>query len=662
AGDSLAKILKIQLINSVGKLLNTPDIFAFFQYDSEETDAIKRESCFKSKTGQFIVKPGIQSSFSYFINLLNKALKQKQELAPNENTENYSNYITDEFLDNHSLLKSLIKWYRLNDLNGVKQTNQFLVSFIDNLINNCTQSPNNFRHSESIKNFAICLYVLGGKQTYEFIRLNLYGSIPNLTTLGELIKNSDTAFSEAEFNFESLRQCHSQFGFCSEDTTGIIRKVEYDSKTNSFVGFVTPIDHGIPLPKFYQANTFNELKTIYETNEIASLLNVHMFQSIPTEDNATRIPRPLLLSAYGVDNKITAINVLNRWMYIFQHCLDQNVRIIGFSTDADRRYVSAMRLASGFFASLPDLQLDKHQHAFKINVPTHWKWFFLRNNQLFLFFQDPVHLVTKWRNRLLSTTTDLRFGTDKITITHIEALISNDHYTKLDHGLTSSDINPKDRQNYNSCIKLISDDVINLLINGVDTNGTVVYLTLLKMIVKAYIDKSTSVRERVQLAWCVVFVCRIWWSWLKINSFSSSSRSKATTEKTNNSSKMFGYSSRATTDNNEELESDDDGVDEDENASSDDEDELYDELLNFENDDYNEQEEILNSTRSSFDGIKIVDNINPTLKHSYFKIKINDKIKYLHKQSACWLLSNKSTRLSSDRLSRVMQQTTHISS
>ncbi|CAF4969690.1 unnamed protein product, partial [Rotaria sp. Silwood1] len=534
AGDSLAKILKIQLINSVGKLLNTPDIFAFFQYDSEETDAIKRESCFKSKTGQFIVKPGIQSSFSYFINLLNKALKQKQELAPNENTENYSNYITDEFLDNHSLLKSLIKWYRLNDLNGVKQTNQFLVSFIDNLINNCTQSPNNFRHSESIKNFAICLYVLGGKQTYEFIRLNLYGSIPNLTTLGELIKNSDTAFSEAEFNFESLRQCHSQFGFCSEDTTGIIRKVEYDSKTNSFVGFVTPIDHGIPLPKFYQANTFNELKTIYETNEIASLLNVHMFQSIPTEDNATRIPRPLLLSAYGVDNKITAINVLNRWMYIFQHCLDQNVRIIGFSTDADRRYVSAMRLASGFFASLPDLQLDKHQHAFKINVPTHWKWFFLRNNQLFLFFQDPVHLVTKWRNRLLSTTTDLRFGTDKITITHIEALISNDHYTKLDHGLTSSDINPKDRQNYNSCIKLISDDVINLLINGVDTNGTVVYLTLLKMIVKAYIDKSTSVRERVQLAWCVVFVCRIWWSWLKINSFSSSSRSKATTEKTNN--------------------------------------------------------------------------------------------------------------------------------
>ena len=128
------------------------------------------------------------------------------------------------------------------------------------------------------------------------------------------------------------------------------------------------------------------------------------------------------------------------------------------------------------------------------------------------------------------------------------------------------------------------------------------------------------------------------------------------------SSKMCGYSSRATVDNDEKPESGDDEDDEDENGNSDDDDELYDELLNFKDDDYNDEEEILNSTRSNFDGIKIVDNINLMLKHSYFQIKINDKIKYLHKQSAGWLLSNKSARLSSDRLSRVMQQTTNMSS
>lgn len=104
--------------------------------------------------------------------------------------------------------------------------------------------------------------------------------------------------------------------------------------------------------------------------------------------------------------------------------------------------------------------------------------------------------MTKWRNRLLSGTADLHIGNEKISMEHIGQLIDNSNYTKLDHGLTKSDINPKDRQNFNSCIKLTSDNVINLINDRMDTNGTVVYLKLLKMIVKAYIDKSTTIGER----------------------------------------------------------------------------------------------------------------------------------------------------------------------
>lgn len=79
-------------------------------------------------------------------------------------------------------------------------------------------------------------------------------------------------------------------------------------------------------------------------------------------------------------------------------------------------------------------------------------------------------------------------------------MINDKSLTKLDHGLTNSDINPKDRQNYRSCIKLISDDVIHLLVDAEDSEGTVIYLKLLQMIVKAYITKSTSVRERKYIA------------------------------------------------------------------------------------------------------------------------------------------------------------------
>ena len=155
-----------------------------------------------------------------------------------------------------------------------------------------------------------------------------------------------------------------------------------------------------------------------------------------------------------------------------------------------------MRLASHFFASLPNFKLDQHRSAFKIDLSKDWTWFFLNRKQLFLFLQDPVHLVTKWRNRLLSSTAELCFGNDEIRMGHVETLLNNDNYTKLDHCLTKSDIDPKDRQNYQSCIRLISDDVIRLLHSEDNTNGTIVYLKLLKLIVKAYVDKSTSISER----------------------------------------------------------------------------------------------------------------------------------------------------------------------
>lgn len=519
AGESVVKILKVQSINSARKLLSTPNVFGFLSIESAEIDAIKLESCFKSKSGYYVIKPGVQSSLVFLINLLKAKLKKEQESTINEDNRSYLNIITEEFLDDHPLLKSLIRCYQQMDIiknnNSSNKAHNFLQSFIDNLESNLTRSPNRFRYDESMKKFALCLYILGGKQTYEFLRLNLYGSLPNLTTLSDLIKTSNMALNEAEFRFQSFSQFHSSFGFCSEDTTGVIRKVEYDYSTNSFVGFATPVTDGVPLSKYFQADTFNDLKEIFDMNEQAPLLNVHMFQGIPSDENVTSIPRPFLLSAYGTNNKCTALDILQRWLYIYSNCLKNGVRVIGFSTgkfqsyiiktcfflfhlftDADAKYLSAMRLASGFFASSPKFKLETYQHAFKINIPKAWTWFFLEKNQLLLFYQDPVHLVTKWRNRLFSTIADLCFGIDKISIKHIEELIDDDRYTKLDHGITRSDINPKDRQNYRSCVKLISDDVINLLNDRKDTKGTVIYLMLLKMIVRAYIDKSTTLSER----------------------------------------------------------------------------------------------------------------------------------------------------------------------
>ena len=96
----------------------------------------------------------------------------------------------------------------------------------------------------------------------------------------------------------------------------------------------------------------------------------------------------------------------------------------------------------------------------------------------------------KWRNRLLSSTAELRLGDQSISINHLYSIIDNENLTKIDYGLTKSDINPKDRQNFSSCTKLTSDDLFKVLKANVGTKGILIYLQMLKMIIMAYVDKK----------------------------------------------------------------------------------------------------------------------------------------------------------------------------
>ncbi|CAF1501273.1 unnamed protein product [Adineta steineri] len=64
--------------------------------------------------------------------------------------------------------------------------------------------------------------------------------------------------------------------------------------------------------------------------------------------------------------------------------------------------------------------------------------------------------------------------------------------------------------------------------------------------------------------------------------------------------------------------------------------------------------EHIESMTTDFSGMRMKDTIPSELANSYLKVKINDTLKFLHKQAAVWLLTDKNDRLSSDRLSRVM--------
>ncbi|CAM4816168.1 unnamed protein product [Rotaria magnacalcarata] len=459
-GQQVVDILKFQSITSTQSLIRNPNIFEIFNMKCLEPSflSIREKSCLQLDDGQFIIKIGLMNNLNYLLDLLKQ--QQQKKIMESDYIEAYPS-LSFDFINKHPLLKSLIFWFQqLGNDGGInKDKHGFLIDFIDAITNNLIKSSNHFRYSDTIKNFTLSLYILGGKLTYEFIRLNLPGSLPSVTMLNTLISKSNAKISEAEFRFDQLQKHFDdhnlQYAFGSEDATSIIKKIKYDSTTNTFNGFPTPLDRGVPIKEYYRTDSFDKLKLWFDSNDKASLLNVHMIQPVPST-NQSIIPSPFLLSAYGIDNTATANDILQRWWYIFNQCLQRNIRIIGFSTDADAKYVRAMRLMSGFFGSLPNFQIHQHPQAFQIKTTSHWPWFYLREQQLLLFFQDATHLVTKWRNRLLSSAAELRLGNQFISIDHLYDIIHNEMYTKLDHGLTKSDINPKDRQNFSSCLKLTS--------------------------------------------------------------------------------------------------------------------------------------------------------------------------------------------------------------
>jgi hypothetical protein len=232
------------------------------------------------------------------------------------------------------MFKFLLKSYEESG-RIISKDDRFLKSFIDNIILNMTRSPNNYRFSEQVEQFALSLYILGGKMTYQFVRVNLSLALPSIQTLNKLMSSGDTKINERQFRFDSLKdyfyRIDVEYGFGSEDCTGVIRKISYDQKTNSFIGIVTPLANGIPIAEHYQSNSFDELKSWFSTLNRSSLLNIHMVQPYPSSKHPT-IPSAFLLTGFGVVNTCTSMDILRRWSFIFNQCLKKYIRIIGFST------------------------------------------------------------------------------------------------------------------------------------------------------------------------------------------------------------------------------------------------------------------------------------------------------------------------------------------
>lgn len=276
--------------------------------------------------------------------MLTTLLNAKKEEQGHVHCDRAQEQLPISLVNDNPMLKSLLRFYEENG-KVKKKEQRFLKSFIDNIILNMTRSPNNYRFSEQVEQFALSLYILGGKMTYQFVRVNLSPALPSVQTLNKLISTGDTKINEGEFRFASLQEYFNrigvEYGFGSEDCTGVVRKITYDQQTNSFIGFATPLANGVPVTKHYQTNSFDELKSWFSSTNRSPLLNIHMIQPLPSPNHPT-VSSAFLLSGYGVVNTYTSIDILRRWLFIFNQCLEKNMRIIGFSTGKISLFTTCM--------------------------------------------------------------------------------------------------------------------------------------------------------------------------------------------------------------------------------------------------------------------------------------------------------------------------------
>lgn len=379
------------------------------------------------------------------------------------------------------------------------QAQEILNLFLETANSNAYRKSGGYRFTEEVKWFASYFRILSGPLAYECIQRNLTGALPSLSSTNRYIHKSHHRVSEGVLRDDELLLFLESRGLplyvsLSEDATRIEGKIQYDHFNNQLIGFVLPTNRetGMPIPFVYKARSAEEIVGHFLSAKIAHSVNTVMVQPI---GNAT----PFCLLVYGTGGSYNAVDVSKRWEYITHRLKKLNITVINVSSDSDPKYNKAMRMNSALgLPSKSCTYVDWFSCGNCIDPPFHT--------------QDVPHIATKGRNHLLKTLftpEKLPFGKYFIQAGHLKELIEK--YPKDLHRLTATTVNPKDRQNYDSVLRICHPTVIGMLKDHVKkSDGTAMFLSIIRAFNDAFMDVKLRPIERVEKLWYALFIVRIW--------------------------------------------------------------------------------------------------------------------------------------------------------
>lgn len=98
--------------------------------------------------------------------------------------------------------------------------------------------------------------------------------------------------------------------FLSEDGSGVVKKVVFDSRSNQLVGLVLPFNNKTGMPQLFSFKA-DSAKDIEQCMKLPQSKLVYIIVAQPLAEHA----RPFILQIFGTDNQFKSSDVLKRWDY-----------------------------------------------------------------------------------------------------------------------------------------------------------------------------------------------------------------------------------------------------------------------------------------------------------------------------------------------------------
>jgi hypothetical protein len=360
------------------------------------------------------------------------------------------------------------------------------------------------RHLQPFKDFCTYLYLKCGDSAYQGLRLNT--AMPSADTCKNNINETERMeigklylskvfdeMTEINATREPQNQCKSII--FAEDATRVSDLISYDPVSDEIYGLVAEYDIlvGLPRKKFFKASSPSKLMNDLKNFKVAPYIQLIIAKPMILGS------QPRVVGIFPTDNAYKSDIVVTRWKNIAQEVKKKGFNSY-FSTDADPRLLNAMKILTKF---------GKSYYITGLCIPL-----LLDISVAIKTLSDPHHLLNNLKNRINDLTNCLMIGKFYVSMNYLKIMLNHPEISRNDHQLSNEDVgtfdSSKDKMNSNATRKICEPIVIELLKKIPGSEGTIIYLQMMRDLYDAFIEPTTTDLDRLKKAFKVLCFLRIW--------------------------------------------------------------------------------------------------------------------------------------------------------